>query len=93
MTKNRLLLSGLMILMCAVVAQAVPSLSGEWKMVPAKSDFGQMPAPTSMVQKITHNDPELKVVSTQVSERGEFTTELTYTTDGKECANKTRWPR
>jgi hypothetical protein len=59
-------------------------------MIPAKSDFGMMPPPTSAVQKITHNDPELKVVSTQTSDRGEFTNESKYTTDGKECVNKGR---
>ena len=81
---------GLMLLLCAAVAQAKPNFSGDWKMNPAKSDFGQMPAPTSMTQKITHSDPDLKVVTTSVSERGEFTNNLAYTTDGKECTNKGR---
>lgn len=71
-------------------AQSKPNFSGEWKMVPAKSDFGMMPAPTTAVQKITHNDPELKVVNTQTGDQGTFTTESTYTTDGKECVNKGR---
>jgi hypothetical protein len=85
-----IIVAGLMLLLCAVIAQAKPNFSGDWKMNPAKSDFGQMPAPTSMVQKITHDDPDLKVTSTSVSERGEFTNNLAYTTDGKECTNKTR---
>ncbi len=82
--------AGMMLLLCAALAQTKPNFSGDWKMNPAKSDFGQMPAPSSMVQKITHDDPSLKVVATTVSERGEFTRELAYTTDGKECINKTR---
>jgi hypothetical protein len=82
--------AGLRLLLFAAVAQAKPNFSGDWKMNPAKSDFGQMPAPTSMVQKITHNDPDLKVVSTSVRESGEFTNTATYTTDGKECINKGR---
>jgi hypothetical protein len=69
-------------------AQAKPDFSGNWKMNPSKSDFGMMPAPSSLVRKITHSEPNLKVVNTQVGERGEFTIELAYTTDGKECANK-----
>lgn len=71
-------------------AQSKPNFSGEWKMVPAKSDYGTMPAPTTAVQKITHIDPELKVVNTQTSDQGTFTIESTYTTDGKECVNKGR---
>lgn len=71
-------------------AQSKPNFSGEWKMVPSKSDYGMMPAPTTAVQKISHNDPELKVVNTQTGDQGTFTTESTYTTDGKECVNKGR---
>ncbi len=85
------MLAVLALLLCAVAAQAKPNFSGEWKLNASKSDFGMMPAPTSLVQKITHNDPELKVVRTQVSERGEFTNESVYTTDGKECVNKSRF--
>jgi hypothetical protein len=69
-------------------AQSKPNFSGEWTLVPAKSDFGMMPPPSSGVQKITHNEPQLKVVSTQTSDQGTNTTESTYTTDGKECVNK-----
>ena len=69
-------------------AQSKPNFSGEWTLVPAKSDFGMMPPPSSGVQKVTHNEPQLKVVSTQTSDQGTNTTESTYTTDGKECVNK-----
>lgn len=85
-----IILAGLVLVMCAAVAQAKPDFTGEWKLDVAKSDFGPMPAPQSMVQKITHQEPNLKVVQTQVSERGEFTSERNYTTDGKECVNKMR---
>lgn len=71
-------------------AQSKPDFSGEWKMVPAKSDFGTMPAPTAGMVKITHNEPALKVVNTDTGDQGTFTTESTYTTDGKECINKGR---
>ncbi len=74
----------------ATVALAKPNFSGDWKMNPAKSDFGSLPAPTSIVQKITHNEPNLKVVTTQVGEMGEFTIEYSYSTDGKECVNNFR---
>lgn len=81
---------GTILLLCAVTATAKPNFSGDWKMNPSKSDFGEMPPPSSIVQKITHNEPDLKVISTWVGEQGEFTNNLTYTTDGKECPNKTR---
>jgi hypothetical protein len=90
-TKRCLIPPALTLLLCVAVAQTKPNFSGEWKMNAAKSDFGQMPAPTSLVLKIAHSDPELKVARTQVSERGEFTSESAYTTDGKECVNKTRF--
>jgi hypothetical protein len=89
-TAKTMVLAGLMLVMCAVMAQAKADFTGGWKLDVAKSDFGPMPAPQSMVQKITHQEPNLKVVSTQVSERGEFTSERNYTTDGKECVNKMR---
>ena len=69
-------------------AQSKPNFSGEWTLAPAKSDFGMMPAPSSAVQKVTHNEPQLKVLSTQTSDMGTMTTDSTYTTDGKECVNK-----
>lgn len=89
-TAKMMVLASLVLMLCVTVAQAKPDFSGEWKLDVAKSDFGPMPAPQSMVQKITHQEPNLKVVSTQVSERGEFTSERNYTTDGKECVNKMR---
>jgi hypothetical protein len=74
----------------ALFAQSKPNFSGEWTLVPAKSDFGMMPAPTSAVQKITHNEPQLKVVNTQTGDQGTMTMESSYTTDGKECVNTGR---
>ncbi len=72
----------------ALFAQSKPNFSGEWTLVPAKSDFGMMPPPSSAVQKVTHNEPQLKVSSTQTSDMGTMTTDSTYTTDGKECVNE-----
>jgi len=89
-TAKWIVVAGLMLLLCAAMAQAKPNFSGDWKMNATKSDFGQMPAPTSMTQKVTHNDPNLKVVTTRASENGEFTNDAAYTTDGKECINKGR---
>jgi len=90
-TTRRLMLAAMSLVLCAALAQAKPNFNGEWKLNASKSDFGMMPAPTSLVLKITHSDPDMKVVRTQVGEQGEFTNESAYTTDGKECVNKSRF--
>jgi hypothetical protein len=79
-----------MVVFCATLAQAKPNFSGRWKINTSKSEFGEIPTPASHAEQITHNDPNLKVVTTQAGEMGEFTLEYTYTTDGKECINKFR---
>jgi hypothetical protein len=66
---------------------AAPNLTGDWKLNVSKSDLGQMPAPNHLTQKITHNDPSLKVAVKQSSDNGDFEFEAAYTTDGKECVN------
>jgi hypothetical protein len=68
-------------------AQAKPNLTGEWTLVPEKSDFGPMPKPTKMVRTATHTEPALKFVTVQSSEQGETTAETNYTTDGKPTKN------
>ncbi len=80
----------LMMLLSSTVVLAKPNFSGEWKMNSGKSDYGMMPVPSSNIMKITHSDPDLRVVTTQVGEQGEFTSDSKYTTDGKECVNKFR---
>jgi hypothetical protein len=68
-------------------AQAKSDFSGTWKIDAAKSDFGPMPPPDSIVEKIVHEDPSLKVNFVQTGGTGDMTYDLVYTTDGKECVN------
>ena len=63
------------------------SLSGVWKLNGAKSDYGKFPAPLSVTRKITHNDPKLVISTTQTGPQGDVTSNLVYTTDGKESVN------
>jgi len=63
------------------------NLSGVWKLNAAKSDYGKFPAPLSVTRKITHNDPKLVFSTTQTGPQGDVTSNLTYTTDGKESVN------
>lgn len=78
------------VLLAALPALAKVNFTGDWKLNVAKSDFGQMPAPNSMTQKITHEDPKLTVAVKMSGQRGDFEWEARYTTDGKECTNEFR---
>jgi hypothetical protein len=81
------MIKGLGLILLAWPMLAAPNFTGDWKLNTSKSDFGPMPAPTSMSSKITHDDPQLKTATKQSGEQGEFEIELKYTTDGKEVTN------
>ncbi len=68
-------------------AQTKSDFSGNWKLNASKSDFGLMPAPDSITEKIVHQDPSLRVDYAQTGGTGDLTSNLVYTTDGKECVN------
>lgn len=67
---------------------AAPSFQGTFKLNVSKSDFGQFPAPISMTQEVTHQDPSLKSVTKMSSDRGDFEFVFACSTDGKECTNE-----
>ena len=67
---------------------AKPNYSGTWKLNVSKSDFGPIPGPDSRTDVIDHQDPMLKVSTSQdggPQGKQEFT--LSITTDGKESTN------
>jgi hypothetical protein len=64
-------------------AQSKPNFSGSWKMNVTRSDFGAIPAPTSIERKITHAEPSLVIVEAQDVGLGAQTVTRMYTTDGK----------
>jgi len=72
----------------ALPAFAKPNFSGDWKLNTGKSTFGEMPAPSSMTQKVTHAEPNLATATKQSSDMGDFDMQAKYTTDGKECTNE-----
>lgn len=85
---RRRLLAGLLLTGLATLsAYGKPSFTGDWKLNSAKSEFGQFPAPSSMSQKVTHDDPALKVATKMATDNGDFDFESTYSTDGKETSN------
>jgi hypothetical protein len=63
-----------------------PNFSGEWKMNAAKTNFGPLPPPTSIVRKVTHAEPSLAIVEEQQGDLGTQNTTRKYTTDGKETS-------
>jgi len=72
----------------AAAAMAAPNFSGEWKLDLSRSQFGAVPAPLAATRKVTEQGVTLSWSSYQKSAQREATTELKYTTDGKECVNK-----
>jgi hypothetical protein len=79
----------LIMALALVQAQAKSDFSGTWKLNTGKSDFGAMPPPDTMTQKITHQDPSLKAsVASTGGMNGDMSYDMSYTTDGKECVNK-----
>ena len=91
--KNSLLTACAVLLLTTASAwaqDATPNFTGKWNLDIAKSDFGPMPPPESVVHVIDHKEPNLKVVTTQKGPQGEVTNERILTTDGKENVNKVR---
>lgn len=87
---KKLVLVATVALLLAGFAAAKPNFTGDWKLNVSKSSFGEFPAPSSMTMKVAHEEPGLKVATAMVSDYGEWNTEASYTTDGKECINKMR---
>ena len=67
-----------------VAAADKPNFSGDWKMNAAKSNFGPIPGPASIVRNVTHAEPSLSIVEEQQGDQGTQVTTRKYTTDGKD---------
>jgi hypothetical protein len=84
--------AALLTLAISTAAQGLPNFTGTWTLDAAKSDFGPMPPPESVVMVIDHQEPTVKVTTTQKTQMGDSSNDSTYTTDGKENVNKMRGP-
>jgi hypothetical protein len=78
---------GVFALAASLAAQSKPNFSGTWTMNVAKSDFGPLPPSNSRVDVIDHNDPVLKVHTTDDGAQGKQDYIITIPTDGKEVTN------
>jgi hypothetical protein len=83
MNKAFLLALSMMTLISVATAADKPNFSGNWTMNAGKSNFGQLPAPTSFVRKIQHKDPALAITEEQTANGAQSTTARRVTTDGK----------
>ena len=86
--KSTLVLLALVAGAASLAAQSKPNFSGTWTLNVAKSDFGMIPAPSSRTDVVEHNDPTIKVTSSQEGQQGKRTDVSNFTTDGKESTNK-----
>jgi hypothetical protein len=75
-------------LMASAAFAAQPNFTGDWKLAVGKSEFGQFPPPSAMSQKVTHEDPSLKVATKMSTDNGDFEFAGNYSTDGKETTNE-----
>ncbi|HLJ49841.1 MAG TPA: hypothetical protein VKU01_27695 [Bryobacteraceae bacterium] len=64
-----------------------PDFSGTWKMNPAKSSFGAMPAPAKYERHIDHKEPVIQMTTVQATAKGEQRLDSTLRTDGVETTN------
>src|SRR5579863_4576428 len=73
-------------LTAAAAAADKPNLSGTWKMNIAKSEAGSGEIKSRM-DKIEHQDPQLKITTTQDDENGTNTVVRDYVTDGRQMTH------
>jgi hypothetical protein len=78
---TKLLLSA-MALSLFIGQSAKPNFTGEWMMNVAKSNFGALPAPTTLTRSIKHDEPNLTIVEYQLGALGEQSATRKYLTDG-----------
>jgi hypothetical protein len=71
----------------APASPAKPDLSGRWRMVKDKSDFGGFTAPDIVVRVVEHRDPTLNVHTVQTSKGKTSTVDVSYFTDGSQTTN------
>ena len=69
---------------------AKPDFSGDWKMNPDKSSFGQLPRPLAYDRHIEHKEPAIRMVARQSTQMGDQTVVTNMRTDGVETVNGTR---
>ena len=65
-----------------------PNFTGEWKLNVSRSKYGAIPAPLEVTRKVILDGMKLWMSTNQKTAQQESTSELRYTTDGKQSVNK-----
>jgi hypothetical protein len=70
---------------CSITCSAAdqPNFSGHWKMNSARSNFGSVPAPDSVIRNITHVGSTITIVEEQAASGTAWTSTRTINTDGQ----------
>lgn len=68
-------------------AMGAPDLSGTWKLNVDKSDFGPLPPPYSLEERIEHKEPSLVVHWKYSGAEGALSGTSTYKTEGSKSTN------
>jgi len=73
----------------AAACSAATDFSGVWKMDAAKSDWGVLPPPSSLLMEVRHQEPDLRVRREQTGgPTGDLKTDASYRVDGKPHTNR-----
>ena len=67
-------------------ASAKPNLSGTWVLDTSKSDFGQMPGPSSATDVIDHKEPSIKISVKQTNAMGDMAFAMDLVDDGQKVS-------
>ena len=71
----------------ASTALGAPNLTGTWKLNVDKSDFGPLPPPYSLTERIEHTEPNLVVHWDYSGAEGSMSGKAVYKTDGSKNTN------
>lgn len=86
--RGALVVAALLLLTTLLMADSgKPSFAGHWELDKAKSDFGNGPAPDSIVETIDHKEPVLVITTVMKTARGEQDRTVKLTTDDAENSN------
>jgi len=67
-------------------ASAKPNFSGTWVLDTSKSDFGQMPGPSSATDVIDHKEPSVKISVKQTNAMGDMAFQMDLVDDGQKVS-------
>lgn len=89
MSRIAILVGAILVASAGAVSAQGTDFSGTWKLNVEQSNFGQMPAPSSLTQTVTHEGSTVKAAVKQTGDFGDMAFDFTFNTDGTESVNET----